>query len=412
MTDYVIIGAGPTGCALGSYLARGGAKVTLIEAVERPESVVGESMLPCSRVVFDELGLDTTGFLVKHGAVFCDGGVNGGLESKSVRFDFSEAEDTAYTHAWQVQREVFDLRWRDVALRHGCTIAYGKVTAVDVDTGTLTSSLGTHRAGRIVDTGGRAMWLSQQLGLRIADPKLKNSAVGTRMRGVKQLGLDQPGDITICCIPGGWIWIIPFGGGLASVGVVMSPACTLRGNSEERFQGALAMSEDARSRLADAERILPFRGLQDFTASSSTFHGAGFGLCGDAATFIDPVFSSGVLLGLCGARMMAPALLSGSTDELDAWQERYRDGAGLFRKVIDHWYTGDFMAVACAPKHLQKPYHRRGIVSLLAGDVYNPKSTTPRRMADRMGELAGMLKLYNGSPSQTASTDGAGSSVS
>ena len=92
--------------------------------------------------------------------------------------------------------------------------------------------------------------------------------------------------------------------------------------------------------------------------------------------------------------MMAPALLSGSTDELDAWQARYREGASVFRKVIDHWYAGDFMAVACAPVHLQKPYHRRGIVSLLAGDVYNPKSTTPRRMADRMGELAGMLKAY------------------
>ena len=104
-SDFVIIGAGPTGCALGAYLARGGATVTLVEAVEFPESVVGESMLPCSRIVFDELGLDTTGFLVKHGAVFCQ-------EGESVRFDFADAEDPVYTHAWQVQREVFDLRWR------------------------------------------------------------------------------------------------------------------------------------------------------------------------------------------------------------------------------------------------------------------------------------------------------------
>lgn len=384
-SDFVIIGAGPTGCALGAYLARGGATVTLVEAVEFPESVVGESMLPCSRIVFDELGLDTTGFLVKHGAVFCQ-------EGESVRFDFADAEDPVYTHAWQVQREVFDLRWRQVAVSSGCTIQYARVTGADTATGTVQTTAGDLLAGRVVDTGGRTMWLSQKLGLRVADPRLKNSAVGTRMRGVRQIGRDEPGDITICCIPGGWIWIIPFGGGIASVGVVMSPACSLRGSSEDRFNGAMALSPDAWARLEDAERILPFRGLQDFTATSSVFHGDGFALCGDAATFIDPVFSSGVLLGLCGARSLAPALLHNSQPELEHWQHAYRDGAGVFRKVIDHWYAGDFMAVALAPAHLQKPYYRRGIVSLLAGDVYNPARTSPRRMADRMGELAGMLR--------------------
>ncbi|MSP55250.1 MAG: hypothetical protein EXR69_06565 [Myxococcales bacterium] len=384
-SDFVLIGAGPTGCALGAYLARGGSTVTLVESVEFPDSVVGESMLPCARIVFDELGLDTTGFLVKHGAVFCQSG-------ESVRFDFADAEDPVYTHAWQVQREVFDLRWRQVAVSSGCTIQYAKVTGADIGTGTVQTTAGDLRAGRVVDTGGRTMWLSQKLGLRVADPRLKNSAVGTRMRGVKQIGRDEPGDITICCIPGGWIWIIPFGGGMASVGVVMSPTCPLRGSSEDRFNGAMALSPDAWSRLQDAERILPFRGLQDFTASSSTFHGEGFALCGDAATFIDPVFSSGVLLGLCGARSLAAALLHDSPSGLNAWEQAYREGAGVFRKVIDHWYTGDFMAVALAPAHRQKPYYRRGIVSLLAGDVYNPARTSPRRMADRMGELAGMLR--------------------
>lgn len=389
MKDYVIIGAGPTGCALGAYLARGGAKVTLVEAVERPESVVGESMLPCARIVFDELGLDTTGFLVKHGAVFCASGGN-----DSVRFDFAEAEDPVYTHAWQVQREIFDLRWRDVAKANGCEIVYAKVTDADVSTGTVQTTSGDLRGGRIIDSGGRTMWLSQKLGLRVSDPRLKNSAIGTRMRGVVQVGKDQPGDITICCIPGGWIWIIPFGGGVASVGVVMSPTCPLRGTAEERLAGALACSPEAQARLSSAERMLPLRGLQDFTATSTAFYGPGFALCGDAATFIDPVFSSGVLLGLCGARLLAPALLSGEDEQLDAWQAAYCEGAGIFRKVIDHWYQGDFMAVALAPPKLQKPYYRRGIVSLLAGDVYNPARTSPRRMADRMGELAANLRRW------------------
>src|SRR5205085_681018 len=156
----------------------------------------------------------------------------------------------------------------------------------------------------------RAMWLSSHLGLRVGDPTLKNSAIGTRCRGVRALAPEEPGDITICCIEGGWIWIIPFGEGVASVGVVMSPASPLRGTAEEGFAA------------------------------------------------------------------------------LDAWQAEYRDGAGIFRKVIDHWYAGDFMDLALAPREVQKPYFRRGIVSLLAGDVFRTGPTASRLMADRMPTLA------------------------
>ncbi len=379
--DVVIAGAGPTGCALGTYLARRGAKVTLVESVERPESVVGESMLPFSTVVFEECGLDMSGFLVKHGAVFCRG-------ERQVRFDFSEAESPRYTHAWQVQREVFDLRWRDVARAAGCRVVYGEATGVDLP-GRLYTTAGTFAGKWIIDAAGRGMWLSTKLGLRVGDAKLRNAAVGTRMKGVKQLRPDEPGDIDICCIPDGWIWIIPFGGGVASVGVVMAPGASLRGSPEERLRGAIASSSDARARLDGAERILPLRGVQDYTATSTRFHGDGFVLCGDAATFIDPVFSSGVLLGLHAARQLAAALDGG---DLDAWQAEYLAGAGLFRKVIDHWYAGDFMEVALAPPETHKPYVRKGIVTLLAGDVYDRSRGASRSVAENMPTLAKMLR--------------------
>lgn len=387
VTDVAIVGAGPTGCALGAYLAKRGAKVTLVEAVERPESMVGESMLPESTLIFDELGLDMSGFIVKRGAVFCQDG-------RAVRFDFSEAELPRYPSAWQVQREVFDLRWRDVARAHGCEVVHAAAQDADVARGALSTTAGELRAGLLVDAGGRSMWLSRKLGLRVGDPALKNTAVGTRFRGARYIAPDEPGDITICCIPHGWIWIIPFGEGVASVGVVMAPGNTLRGTAEERLNAAIASSPDARARLDGAERILPLRGLQDFTATSTAFHGRGFALCGDAATFIDPVFSSGVLLGLRGARQLAAALDGG---DLDAWQAEYRDGAGVFRRVIDRWYAGDFMTVALARPNLQKPYYRKGIVSLLAGDVFAPERRTPREMARRMGDIADRLRRMGGS---------------
>jgi flavin-dependent dehydrogenase len=387
--DVVIVGAGPTGCALGGYLRKRGATVTLVEEIERPESVVGESMLPYSTEIYDDLGLDCSTYLVKHGAVFCKGG-------GAVRFDFSEAEDPVYPYAWQVQREIYDVQWRRVAESHGCRVVYAKATGIELP-GKLHTSEGTVTGDLVVDASGRGMWMSQLLGLKRLDADLRNAAIGTRMRGVNQCAPDTPGDITICCIPRGWIWIIPFGGGVASVGVVMHKDCPVRamglGTLEERFRACIALSPDATRRLADAERILPFRGISDFTATSTTFSGPGFALCGDAAHFIDPVFSSGVLLGLRGAKTLAAALDGG---DLAAWEADYREGAGYFRKFIDAWYNDDFMTIALAPRELQKPYFRRGITTLLAGDVWNAGHTSPRLMADRLPELAARLRASGG----------------
>ena len=141
--------------------------------------------------------------------------------------------------------------------------------------------------------------------------------------------------------------------------------------------------------------LWPARELIGYSSTVSSVHGPGYCLVGNATEFLDPVFSSGVLLGLHGARQLAAALDGG---DLDAWQAEYREGAAVFRKVIDHWYAGDFMELALAPPPLQKPYYRTGIVSLLAGDVYNPTRRTPREMADRMGELAGLVREYNARP--------------
>jgi len=382
--DVLVIGAGPTGCSLGAYLARRGARVRLVDAVPKPEGVVGESMLPCSGLVFEELGFDLSGFAVKRGAVFCQAG-------EAVRFDFREAESPRWPHAYQVQREVFDARWRDLARAAGCEITWARAERVSLP-GVLHTDAGEMRAGLIVDASGRGMWMSRQLGLRVGDPKLRNAAVGTRCTGVKRLPPDEEGDITICCIDGGWIWIIPFGGGLASVGVVTTPASPFNAvGAEERFTKAIASSPDATARLSGATRIFPFRGLQDFTATSTAFSGEGFALCGDAATFIDPVFSSGVLLGLHGARQLAAALDGG---DLAAWEREYREGAGVFRKVIDHWYAGDFMTVALCPPELQRPGYRQGIVSLLAGDVYDPARKSPRTMAEKMPVLAEAVRAF------------------
>lgn len=376
--DFAILGAGPTGCALGVYLARGGARVTLVERDAQAQPAVGESLIPETALVLEELGFDVSGFAVKRGAVFCEAGVG-------ARFDFAEAESPRYPHAWQVPREVFDARWRELARREGCALVHAEARDVDLGARTLRTSAGDLVAGRVLDAGGRSMWLSRKLGLRVGDPRLRNLAVGTRMRGVRGVAPDEPGDVTICSVPAGWIWIVPFGGGVASVGAVMRPSAAPPGDAAARLAAMIASSPDARARLDGAERVAPLRGLQDFTASSTQFYGDGFALCGDAACFIDPVFSSGLLLGLRGARGLAGALLGG---DLAGWEAEYRDASAVFRKAIDAWYDGDFMTLALIPRERQKSYFRRGIVSLLAGDIYDPSRRSARDMADRMVDLA------------------------
>lgn len=389
LNDVLILGAGPTGCALGIALAKHGAKVRLIEAVEHPEAVVGESMLPSSGPIFDRLGFDPKGFVKKHGAVFCQDG-------RAQRYDFAEAEAPRYTHAWQVQREVFDLRWRALAREAGCAITYTKATGYKPETRTVETEAGEMSAGCFVDAGGRGMWLSRKLGLREGDSKLRNAAIGTRMRDVQCVSPDEPGDITIIAITNGWIWIIPFGDGVASVGLVTTPKSELNGTPEEKLKQAIAESPDATARLRAAVRIEPLRGVQDFTAMSKVFHGDGFALCGDAAAFIDPVFSSGVLMGLHGAVTLADAL-AGETS-LETWEARCRDGARVFRRAIDNWYSGDFMTLALAQEELQKPYIRRGIVTLLAGDVYDPARTGPRETVEKMSSLAALARRNGAVP--------------
>lgn len=338
-------------------------------------------MLPCVGPLLDELGMDMRPYLVKHGAVFC-------RDADAVRFDFADADKPKYTYAWQVQRERFDLDLRKLAVQAGCTIRYTHARRVELP-GTLHTDDGPLHAGLIIDAAGRGMWLANQMGTRVADPTMRNAAVATRVTGYRRQAAEQPGDIVICCIPRGWIWIIPFADETASVGVVMAPGCPLEGTPEQRLLGALTLSEAARVRLSEATRVLPFRGLSDWTASARAFSGEGWALCGDAAAFLDPVFSSGVLLGLESAKGLVEALNGG---DLAAWERGYRDGVGVFRKVVDCWYNGDFMDLATAPRELQKPYVRVGITTILAGDVW--RGAAARASADRMSSLAALVRQY------------------
>ncbi len=376
--DYVILGGGPTGSTIGTYLARGGASVTIVDQAEIPDGVVGESLIPMAADVIADLGLDMSGFMVKRGAVITRG-------EEEVRFAFDQALRASPPHAWQVPRADFDARLRSLARDAGCRFHYGRALGVELP-GVVHTDAGDLRCGTFIDAGGRSQFLARRLGIRTVHPVLRNAAQVAWHRGVRALGVEEEGDIAICTFEGGWFWLIPFADGTASVGVVTTPDGP---RGPDRWARALELCPAARRRLEGAERLEDLRGLADFTTRSERFFGDGWVLAGDAAAFLDPVFSTGVCLGMNGGRRLARALLAG--EPLDAYEAYCRRGIDGLEPIVLAFYQADFLPVAFSDPGAQNDTVRRSIISLLAGDVFDDDFSAPRRFARHLPSLARML---------------------
>ncbi len=378
--EFAVAGAGPAGCALAARLARAGRDVILVEQHEATRPVVGESLLPMGNRVLERLGISMEGFQRKDGAVFVRG-------DRAVRFPFAEAARVRWDHAHQVPREDFDARLRDCARRAGARFVHARVTGFDLP-GALLTDRGPIRADRVIDATGRRKLLARATVGIAPHRRLRNAAVACRYRGVRLLPPARPGDITITAFDGGWFWFIPYADGTTSVGLVVQQGAGL---GRPLWEAALDRCPEAAERLQGAERLLGPEGLQDFTSYANRFYGRGWALVGDAALFLDPVFSSGVLLALESADRLADVLVEGG-DLAEDYERPLRRAASLFEKAILAFYEGDFLEVGLVPAERQDPAIRAGIISLLAGDVFDPAFAPPRRVARRLGALAALVR--------------------
>ncbi len=374
-TDVVVLGGGPSGCAVATVLARAGRDVLIVDRLRAPAAAVGESLLPFGTRVLEEMGVSMEGFQVKRGAVFTRG-------DDSVRFAFSEAVRPTWPSAWEVRRDVFDQRLRDVARQAGARFHHAR--AERFEPGVLHTDGGQIHCELFVDAAGRRKFLARQRGEVEHHPVLRNAAQSAHHADVDHLVPAVRGDITICRFVGGWFWFIPFADETTSVGLVTSPECRLGRN---RWAAALARCPQAARRLARARRLSPLSGVENFTSYAARFHGPGWALAGDAALFLDPVFSSGVLLALESAWTLGEVIRDGG--DLDFWEAGLRAAVVPMEKAVLAFYDGSFMDVACAGYH--KPRYRRQITSLLAGDLFAPGNEISRRMADKFGWLAGLV---------------------
>ncbi|CAN5924096.1 NAD(P)/FAD-dependent oxidoreductase [soil metagenome] len=423
--DVVVVGGGPGGSICATRLAQGGARVLVLEKERFPRFHLGESLLPQSLPILESIGvLDEVAatFIPKYGARFHDDALG-----RKDRFSFDGAWKSDRDHAFQVQRAVFDKVLLDHAERSGVDVRQewtvtGAVREGERVVGVLARAPdgSEHRfdATYVVDASGRDALFAHASRSTEKIVDLDQTAIFTHFRGVARQEGKLAGDIDIVIFRQSgqarpnWFWFIPFKDGQTSVGAVVSrswvkvqraklgPEAIARSGDDVTalFHAALADSRTATELLGDATIVWPAaRATADFSYRVRELTGEGWLAVGDAGGFIDPLFSTGAHLAMCGGKAAADALLAllalapearaaSEKSTLAAWEKMLRAGAETFILAVQAFYAGPLMdSIFMENKHHAL---RRSITSLLAGDVF----TDAVWLRDARLRLAEMIK--------------------
>jgi flavin-dependent dehydrogenase len=380
--DVIVVGAGPAGATTSALLAARGHRVLLLEKADTPQPKIGESLLPIALPILERVGLEVAPDIgvVKRGAVF-----SCARTRQTATFDFAEALPGPPRHAYQVERLAFDTALWSRALAAGVTIRSGcTVVAVDLslpDAVYVRTKTDRVRARYLVDASGQNRLLARKL--RAARP-LHGFGDTAAFRHFTNVDLDcfAPGHaIHLIVVEHGWGWLIPLPAGRLSVGLV-SRGDTPAARRLDAYTHASPLIQHA-TRHADASALSAAR---NFSVQNTTPAGPRFVCIGDAACFLDPVFSSGVSLALVSAAsvadQLAPALQRGAEADPALMVPHLRTmaaGYQVFASMIDRFYNPRFIEhfIFGPASHLRT---KQEMVSLLSGDVWNPDN----RLADKL----------------------------
>ena len=384
--DVLVIGGGPAGTTAATFLARRGWKVTLLEKDAHPRFHIGESLLPMNLPILERLGvLEQVRAIGVHkpGADFP---MRGDGDSVNV-FRFDRALDPKFGYAYQVKRAEFDTLLFDNALANGVD-ARQRVTVerVDFDAGGRPAQVHARdadgnalafRPRYLVDASGRDTFLGSKLKLKKKNPAHQSAAIFSHFRGVTRRPGEEAGNITVERFAHGWMWLIPLRDDVMSVGAVCFPEYlkTRKGDNETFLMDTLRATPSVWARMAGAERIAPVHATGNYSYTCTRMHGPGWVMAGDAFAFIDPVFSSGVYLGMNGGEQAArtvDAILRDPSREAAgqrAMDRRLRRGLRHFSWFIYRFTTPVMEALFAEPRnHLQL---EQAVISMLAGDVFD-----------------------------------------
>jgi FADH2-dependent halogenase len=405
--DVAVVGGGPGGSSAATALARRGKRVILLERERFPRFHIGESQLPWSNEVFRALGVDqaiaAAGFVKKWGASFRPPD-----SDKEQYADFASAVETPTPQTFQVLRERFD----EVLLRHSeqCGVAVRERhrlidAAFDADGVTIRfagpdGSEQTARVGVVVDASGRTGVLVKRFGQHEFDPILRNIAVHAQYEGIPRAEGRRSGDIRMFTRADmGWLWMIPLSDTVISVGAVIPKVVhqrEARATPEESLDHYLSATSSAAALLQRARRVTPARIDVDYSYLATRIAGDRWVAVGDAAAFLDPIFSTGVLLAMQGGLDAAAAIEAGlKSGDLSArtfagYERTVRKRFHHFRRFAIGFYDPAFRQLWFTPNSRFGIYG--AIVSVLAGN-WRPSLLTRVRIG-MFFVIVAMIRLF------------------
>ncbi len=414
--DVCIIGGGPAGSTAASYLTRGGMSVRLFEAASFPREHVGESLVPATTPVLIEIGamdkVEAAGFPKKFGAAWTSAADRGishqgftGLthDFRAAEVLFSERDQAGVDrdHTFHVDRAKFDHLLLDHAREQGADV-HEKTIVTDVDfsdprcarvTTRGPEGIGTTTCQVVVDASGRKTMLGNKLGVKEPDPVFDQYALHTWFDGLDRLALApderQVDYIFIHFLPleNTWVWQIPITDTITSVGVVTQRDRfrAAAKNREDFFWEAVSSRPELHRALRASERLRPFKAEGDYSYAMKEISGDRFVMIGDAARFVDPIFSSGVSVAMNSARIACEDILAehpepGLYDKtaFSRYAETLGRGVRNWYEFISIYYRLNILFTA----FVQDPRYRLDVLKMLQGDVYEedePKALAAMR---------------------------------
>ncbi len=391
--EVLILGGGPCGSTAATLLQRAGIATTLIEGEAEPRFHVGESLLPHTVPLLERLGVlnDIKALphtILKEGATFVthDG-------SRLCHYWFDQAMAPAIPNAYQVRRDEFDWCLMQHAAKQGSELLLGWKADEALWDGERLAGIKARtpegeeivlRPKMFLDASGQMGFLSRKQRTRVPYPGHQKIAAVSHFRGAYRGPGREAGNIVIAVTDGGWFWMIPFGNGTTSVGVVCDVAKWRESQAgpEALFQEALARTPEVARRLEGAERILPFNAVQNFSFRVSKLAGPGYCIIGDAAGFLDPIFSTGVFISTSTAAQAAedivaawrksPGRLLGAADMKRTTRRALRL-QDLYFSLIHSYYDPGFLALFFTPTD-RLIRIQAAVTSLLAADVLGPRT--------------------------------------
>ena len=398
--DVVIIGAGPAGSVAASLLHKQGVKVCVLEKQHFPRFVIGESLLPyCMDILaeadlVDAVNAEKT-FQFKNGAAFTWG-------NRYTYFDFTDKFTAGPGTTYQVRRGIFDKILIDETAKKGVEVRFGhEVLSLDNSGETAVLKARSedgeeyHLSARFVlDASGYGRVLPRLLDLETP------SSLPTRVARFTHIddNINAPdfdrNKILITTHPTHrdvWLWLIPFADNRCSIGVVGLPE-TLDGDNETILKKFALECPMLKRILANAnwENDFPYRQIQGYSANVKALYGKHFALLGNAAEFLDPVFSSGVTIALHSARLASRIISRQLKGEAVDWQKEFSEplmvGVNAFRTYVNGWYDNSFQDVIYARN--PEPKIRQMLSSILAGYAWDTENPFVAKSTPRLNALA------------------------